>query len=535
MGEHIFISYSRVDSVFADQLATDLESRGYQVWIDQAASRGGEQWRHEIEQKLREAQEVVVVLSEAAIDSRWVQHMGLRAHSLEKKITPLALAPDLPFPHWLAGKQQAVACYSDDGYPEALTALAEGLYPPAAVIEERLEDIRSMLLVTENDAGLGRLQLEVEAILRQYPRKDQPQEARLLLEDIKKRVWTPGSPRSRPGSSGLPKWIWIAGIFLCALAGVLPLIFRAEISSALFPSPTPTPSLAVTRTLTTTLPPSTTPTSSDTPTAISSATAMRSPTVTLSPTATLTPTITLTPTMTLSATDTPTPTITPSSTPTPTTTLTSTPTIRPSATSSRTPTYTPTPTITPSATSTRTPTPTPTITPSPTSTRTPTVTITPSPTSTPVFCALEDFEDGRQNDWLPPDPQVYWFWDVYELSLPHQGQGALAVSYYRPEPDQFIAFEVIVDCDFSSFSRLQMWVFRQVTLQVALEDWASEEIALEPATASDPQGWTLFEFDYAGAGEQVDLGAVKTVKIFIIPEDPSPQGRIVLDDIILVP
>jgi hypothetical protein len=163
------------------------------------------------------------------------------------------------------------------------------------------------------------------------------------------------------------------------------------------------------------------------------------------------------------------------------------------------------------------------------------VTITPSPTSTPVFCVLEDFEDGRQNDWLPPDPQVYWFWDVYELSLPHQGQGALAVSYYRPEPGQFIAFEVTVDCDFSAFSRLQMWVFRQATLQMALEDRASEEIALEPATALDPQGWTLLEFDYAGAGEQIDLGAVKTVKIFIIPEDPSPQGRIVLDDIILVP
>ena len=42
MVEHIFISYSRVDSIFADQLAVDLESRGYKVWIDQATVRGGE-------------------------------------------------------------------------------------------------------------------------------------------------------------------------------------------------------------------------------------------------------------------------------------------------------------------------------------------------------------------------------------------------------------------------------------------------------------------------------------------------------------
>ena len=304
MAEHVFICYSRVDSVFADQLAVDLESRGYRVWIDQAASRGGEQWRNQIEQNLREAQEVVVVLSEASIDSRWVQHMGLRAHSLEKKIIPLVLAPDLSFPDWLEG-QQAVACYSEEGYPEALADLAEVLYAPAAVIEERLENIRGMLLVTENDAGLGRLQLEVEAILRQYPRKDQPREAKLLLEDIKTRVWTPGSPRSRPGRSGLPKWIWIAGITLCVLAGALAVLFRAEISAALFSGLAPSPSQAITRTLTSTSSPIGTPTASQPPTATSSASATLSPTTTLSPTATFTPTITLTPTLTLSATVTP--------------------------------------------------------------------------------------------------------------------------------------------------------------------------------------------------------------------------------------
>jgi len=72
MSEHIFISYSRVDSIFADQLAVDLESRGYKVWIDQEADRGGEEWRDKIEQNLRNAREVVVVLSDAAIGSRWV-------------------------------------------------------------------------------------------------------------------------------------------------------------------------------------------------------------------------------------------------------------------------------------------------------------------------------------------------------------------------------------------------------------------------------------------------------------------------------
>ena len=119
--------------------------------------------------------------------------------------------------------------------------------------------------------------------------------------------------------------------------------------------------------------------------------------------------------------------------------------------------------------------------------------------------------------------------------MPHPGQGALVVTYYRPEPDQFIAFELTVDCDFSTFGRVQMWVYRQATLKLALEDWDSGGIELDPARALDPEGWTLLEFEYASAGQGIDLGAVKTVKIFIIPDDPSAQGRIMLDEIILVP
>ena len=78
MTEHIFINYSRVDSIFADQLAVDLESRGYPVWIDQAVNRGGEAWREAVEQQLREAQEVVVVLSEASLAQATSRVRGLR-------------------------------------------------------------------------------------------------------------------------------------------------------------------------------------------------------------------------------------------------------------------------------------------------------------------------------------------------------------------------------------------------------------------------------------------------------------------------
>lgn len=496
MDEYIFICYSRIDSIFADQLAVDLESRGYPVWIDQATNRVSDEWLDENEQKLQNAQEVVVIFSEAAVSSKWVDHFGSLAYSLHKKIIPLALEPGLKLPTW-AKDQETVTCYSEDSYPEALEALIASLFPPPADLERRLQDIRSRLLITENDAGLGRLQLEVEAILRQYPKNDQPLEARNLLEEIKKKVWAPVPLRTLSGKKGMPKWIWLIGIFFCLLAGVLPNLFREEITAALFPSPTPSPFPTVLWTQTSTASPSNTPTFTLTPTNTSF------PTATLTPSLTITPTLTLTPTITSS----------------PTHTLTSTP--------SPTATETPTSTRTPTPTSTQTPTTTPTLT------HTPTPTITPSPTSTPVFCALEDFENGRKNDWLPPDPAVYWYWNLYDFSLPHSGQGALAVSYYKPEPDQFIGFDLTGDCDFSAFSRLQMWVLGEVTLILGFEDQDFRIIELGPAAALEPQDWTLVEFDYVNPGGNIDLETIKTVKIFI--GDPTAQGKIILDDLILVP
>jgi hypothetical protein len=530
MAEHIFISYSRVDSVFADQLAVDLKSRGYNVWIDQAVSRGDEAWQDEVEQNLRDAREVLVVLSEGAVASHWVEHIGILAGALEKKIIPLVLVHDLSLPSWI-DKDLAVACFAEDDYPAALESLVERLYPPTVLLEGQLADIRERLQVTENEAGLSRLHLELEALLRQFPKKDQPQEGKRLLEELKKKIWSPVTPRGMDGRSGLPKWLWIPVILLCLVCLLLPVYFRDRISAALFPSATPTATLLIVPTATGTASATTTPSATQTQSATVPPSATLSATASLTPTLTLTPTITLTPSNTSTATNTSTP--TPTDTPTATGTRTPTPTA--TATATRTPTATPTST----ATATRTPTTTPTRTPTPTRTATSTATstvtptITPSPTSTPVFCALEDFEGGRQNDWLPPDPQVYWYWDVYELSMPHPGQGALAVSYYNPQPDQFIAFDVTVDCDFIDFRRLQIWVFGQATINMGLVDQVSQEAELEAVQALDPEGWSLLTFDYATA--QIDLRAVQTVRIFVSPENPFETGRITLDDIFLLP
>ena len=85
----VFISYSRKDIAFVDQLAADLKRAGLDVWYDVSGIAGGDRWRSEIENALRTSQFVLVVLSPDAIISEWVEREFLFSSNLKRKIIPL--------------------------------------------------------------------------------------------------------------------------------------------------------------------------------------------------------------------------------------------------------------------------------------------------------------------------------------------------------------------------------------------------------------------------------------------------------------
>jgi formylglycine-generating enzyme required for sulfatase activity len=85
----IFISYSRKDIAFIDKLAADLKKSGLDVWYDVSGIAGGDRWRSEIENALRNSQYVLVVLSPDAVLSQWVEREFLFSNNLQKKIIPL--------------------------------------------------------------------------------------------------------------------------------------------------------------------------------------------------------------------------------------------------------------------------------------------------------------------------------------------------------------------------------------------------------------------------------------------------------------
>lgn len=127
MSNHIFISYTREDARFSHHLAVDLEASGFNVWIDKALL-GGDEWRKVIEDKVRTCQEMLVVLSPAALHSRWVQHEGSMAYTLGKRILPV-LCQDLQEPLPVFAEQVQYLDFTRD-YAAGLQALLQLLTPP---------------------------------------------------------------------------------------------------------------------------------------------------------------------------------------------------------------------------------------------------------------------------------------------------------------------------------------------------------------------------------------------------------------------
>lgn len=69
---HIFISYSRKDSAFANQLCELLTSERLHYWMDTADIEPGSIWRKELKKAIRQGYALLVIMSDAAHESSWV-------------------------------------------------------------------------------------------------------------------------------------------------------------------------------------------------------------------------------------------------------------------------------------------------------------------------------------------------------------------------------------------------------------------------------------------------------------------------------
>lgn len=128
----IFISHSRRDAAFVEQLARRLREAGLHPWIDVHDIPAGSTWPREIQQAVEDSAAMVVVMSRYGRASEWVERETLLALDLGKPLF-IALIDHTKLPLHLLNRQ-----YTDfRAEPEAaLARLIEALHkalgdPPA--------------------------------------------------------------------------------------------------------------------------------------------------------------------------------------------------------------------------------------------------------------------------------------------------------------------------------------------------------------------------------------------------------------------
>ncbi|MGH7963121.1 MAG: toll/interleukin-1 receptor domain-containing protein [Candidatus Binatia bacterium] len=99
MGQDVFISYSRVDLPFVEQLNAFLTDAGVTTWFDRKSLLPGQKWEDVIDDEIHRSRTFLTCLSKAALDKKGDFHVeqhrasdaALRVPPEELFILPVAL------------------------------------------------------------------------------------------------------------------------------------------------------------------------------------------------------------------------------------------------------------------------------------------------------------------------------------------------------------------------------------------------------------------------------------------------------------
>ncbi|MEO5611810.1 MAG: TIR domain-containing protein [Sphingomicrobium sp.] len=90
----VFLSYARDDVHAAEQLAKFISDAGHEVWWDRHL-QGGSRFTAEIDRALREAEAIVVLWSDASLESVWVQDEAAEGRD-SGRLVPVSLGTSKP-------------------------------------------------------------------------------------------------------------------------------------------------------------------------------------------------------------------------------------------------------------------------------------------------------------------------------------------------------------------------------------------------------------------------------------------------------
>lgn len=127
----VFLSYAREDADMARAIAGAMGDAGHDVWWD-GNLHGGSRFTLEIDRALKDADVVVVLWSDASVQSVWVQDEAAEGRDTGR-LVPVTLGGSKPPLGFRQFQTIGLAACNGTGYPQAINDLLEAIGRTAAV------------------------------------------------------------------------------------------------------------------------------------------------------------------------------------------------------------------------------------------------------------------------------------------------------------------------------------------------------------------------------------------------------------------
>ncbi|MBK8198056.1 MAG: toll/interleukin-1 receptor domain-containing protein [Acidobacteria bacterium] len=175
----VFLSYSRKDAGFADDLVAGLQACGFEAYIDREDIAPGEAWEARLSGLIAEADTVVYVISPHSVSSPQCHWEVTETLRMSKRLLPVVWEP-----------------VAEAQMPKELSRLNFVFFDGGKSFARGLAELAGALRV---DAGWIREHSRLGGLARRWDARGRPEEALLRGEELDgARDWAAGRPVSAP-------------------------------------------------------------------------------------------------------------------------------------------------------------------------------------------------------------------------------------------------------------------------------------------------------------------------------------------------
>jgi len=180
----VFLSYSRKDAAFADELVAGLQACGFEAYIDREDIAPGEAWETRLSGLIAEADTVVYVISPHSVNSEQCHWEVTETLRMSKRLLPVVWEP-----------------VPEAQMPKELSRLNFVFFDGGKSFARGLADLAQALRV---DVGWIREHSRLGALARRWDARGRPDEALLRGEELDAaRDWAAARPPSAPALTDL--------------------------------------------------------------------------------------------------------------------------------------------------------------------------------------------------------------------------------------------------------------------------------------------------------------------------------------------